>query len=229
MPLVLTVPDRLRARLRPLSLRVLVTTAVGFRPPAEARVPEAATKLALRSVAWLYQSLKEELTLLDKQQARLVEEAVPTLLAIKGVGTDTAGALLVAAGDNPNSLRSEAAFAQLCAVAPVPASSGKTQRYRLNRGGNRDANRARYVLAIGRLGWDERTRTYADKRTQEGKTKAEIIRCLKRYLARELTPPFWNSSLDTHKSITLGCYRNEGGEPSELVTLITSFSSHILL
>jgi transposase len=186
--LVLTAPDCLRARLRSLSRRTLVTTAVRFRPPADARAPEAATKLALRSVARRYQALEAEITLLDQQLALLVQEAAPGLLAIKGVGTDTAGALLVAAGDNPDRLRSEAAFAHLCGVAPVPASSGRTQRYRLNRGGNRDANRALYLLTIGRLGWDERTRAYADKRTQQGKTKAEIIRCLKRYLARELYP-----------------------------------------
>jgi transposase len=186
--LVLTAPDCLRARLRPLAPRALVTTAARLRPSAEARTPEAATKLALRTVARRSQALDVEIALLDKHLMHLVEETAPALLAIKGVGTDTAGALLVAAGDNPNRLHSEAAFAHLCGVAPIPASSGKTQRYRLNRGGNRDANRALYLLAIGRLGWDERTRTYADKRTQQGKTKAEIIRCLKRYIARELYP-----------------------------------------
>lgn len=101
-------------------------------------------------------------------------------------GADTAGALLAAAGDNPERLRSESAFAHLCGVAPIPASSGKTNRHRLNRAGNRDANRALYVLALGRLGYDERTRAYAARRTTEGKTKREIIRCLKRYLAREV-------------------------------------------
>jgi transposase len=178
--LVLTAPDRLRARFRSLSPRTLVAAAIRLRPPADAWTPEAATKLALRSVARRYQVLEAEIALLDRHLARLIEAAAPTLLAIKGVGTDTAGALLVAAGDNPDRLHSEAAFAHLCGVAPVPASSGKIQRYRLNRGGNRDANRALYLLAIGRLGWDERTRTYADKRTREGKSKPEIIRCLKR-------------------------------------------------
>jgi transposase len=122
---------------------------------------------------------------LDRQLDELVRDAAPALVAIKGVGADTAGALLVAVGDNPERLRSEAAFAHLCGVAPVPASSGKTQRHRLSRSGNRDANRALYLLAIGRLGWDARTRLYAERRTREGKTKAEIIRCLKRYIARE--------------------------------------------
>ena len=88
-------------------------------------------------------------------------------MAVKGVGADTAGALLVGAGDNPDRLRSEAAFARLCGVAPVPASSGRTTRYRLSRGGNRDANRALYLLAIGRMGWDARTRDYAARRTAD--------------------------------------------------------------
>ena len=83
-------------------------------------------------------------------------------------------------------LKSEASFARLCGVAPVPASSGKTIRHRLNRGGNRDANRALHVLALGRMSWDERTREYIAKRTTEGKSKREILRCLKRYLAREV-------------------------------------------
>src|SRR5207248_9451751 len=110
------------------------------------------------------------------------------LVAFKGIGIDIAATLLATAGDNPDRLRHESAFAHLCGVAPIPASSGKTQRHRLNRGGDRDANRALYLLAIGRMGWDPATRAYTDKRTQQGKTKAEIIRCLKRYIARELYP-----------------------------------------
>jgi len=92
----------------------------------------------------------------------------------------------VAAGDNPDRLQSEAAFASLCGVAPIPASSGRTNRHRLSRGGDRDANRALYLLALGRMGWDPRTRAYVDRRTADGLSKPEIIRCLKRYLAREL-------------------------------------------
>jgi transposase len=183
--LVLTAPDVLRMRLRCLSLPALVETAARFRPPAGPSTAEAGTKLALRSIARRYGALAEEIAALDQQLDQLVRAAVPVLVAIKGVGTDTAGALLVAVGDNPERLRSEAAFARLCGVAPMPASSGKTQRHRLSRGGNRDANRALYLLAVGRLGWDERTRIYAERRTREGKTKPEIIRCLKRYIARE--------------------------------------------
>ena len=126
-----------------------------------------------------------EVAALDRQLDQLVRQAAPALVAIKGVGTDTAGARLVAVGDNPERLRSEAAFAHLCGVAPVPASSGKTQRHRLRRSGNRDANRALYLLATGRLGWDERTRIYTARRMREGKTKAEIMRCLKRSIARK--------------------------------------------
>jgi transposase len=160
----------------------LVGTAARLRLSACLQTPEVATKLALRSIARRYQALTHEITVLDQ----LVAETAPALLAIKGVGTDTAGALLVAAGDNPERLRSEGAFAHRCGVAPVPASSGKTHRYRFTRGGNRDANRALYLLAIGRLRWDARTRTYVAKRTEAGKTKPEIIRCLKRYIAREV-------------------------------------------
>lgn len=184
--LVVTAPAELRTRLRSLSVTTLVETVARFRSSAAPTTAEAGTKLALRSIARRYQALTEEIAALDQQLDHLVRAAAPALVAIKGVGTDTAGALLVAAGDNPERLRSEAAFAHLCGVAPLPASSGKTQRHRLSRGGNRDANRALYLLAIGRLGWDERTRAYADRRTTEGKSKSEIIRCLKRYIAREV-------------------------------------------
>ena len=103
-----------------------------------------------------------------------------------GVGPDTAAALLVTAGSNPERLKSEAAFAALCGVSPVPASSGKTNRHRLNRGGDRQANAALYRIVIVRLRYHESTRTYFQRRMGEGKTKTEIIRCLKRYVAREV-------------------------------------------
>jgi transposase len=120
--------------------------------------------------------LSEEISTLEEQIAWLVSKAAPDLLALKGLSTDTAAVLLVAAGDNPERLRSEAAFANLCGVAPIPASSGKVVRHRLNRGGNRDANRALYMIAVGRMSWDERTRTYVAKRAAEGKSKSEIQR-----------------------------------------------------
>jgi transposase len=186
--LVVTAPDALRAHLRPLSLAMRVAAAAAFRPGRGRGTPTAAAKLALRSVARRYQQLSAEIEALDAQLARLAARAAPALLAVKGVGTDTAATLLAAVGDNPDRLRSEAAFAQLCGVAPIPASSGKTTRHRLNRGGNRDANRALHLLAVRRLAWDSRTRAYAARRTAQGKSKPEILRCLKRYLARELYP-----------------------------------------
>jgi transposase len=174
--LVVTAPDALRERLRPLTLHQLVTTAAAFRGGAPPSTPLAATKLALRSIAVRYRALRAEGRALDAQLDRLLAAAAPGLVALKGVGTDVAATLLVAAGDRPDRLRSEAAFAHLCGVAPVPASSGKTQRHRLNRGGDRDANRALYVLALVRLRCDPRTRAYVARRTAEGLSKLEILR-----------------------------------------------------
>ncbi len=182
---LVTAPQKLRERFRGLAMHHLVATAARLRP-GSMRSPEAAAKLALRMLAARYQQLTAEIEELDAQISGLASEAAPDLVAIKGVGTDIAASLLAAAGDNPERLRSEAAFAHLCGVSPIPASSGKTNRHRLNRGGNRDANRALYLLAVGRLSYDPRTRAYATKRTAEGKSKTEIIRCLKRYLAREV-------------------------------------------
>src|SRR5205085_8588690 len=110
---------------------------------------------------------------LEAHLEQLVSQAAPDLVALKGVGIDIAATLLATAGDNPDRLRYESAFAHLCGVAPIPASSGKTQRHRLNRGGDRDANRALYLLAIGRMGWDPATRAYVQRRTAEGLSKPE--------------------------------------------------------
>jgi transposase len=184
--MLLTAPQELREELRSLSTAKLVCRTSRFRLSGSPDTVEAATKFALRSVARRYQHLQEEIKELDEQLNRLVEQAAPELVAVDGVGTDTAAALLIAAGDNPERLKSEAAFAHLCGVAPIPASSGKTVRHRLNIRGNRDANRALYVVAFGRMSRDERTKAYVARRTAEGKSKKEIIRCLKRYIAREL-------------------------------------------
>jgi transposase len=184
--LLVTAPEELKAELRGLSTTKLVATVARFRLGAHSEDLRAATKLAMRSVARRHLRLSEEITELEKQIERLVAKAVPALASLRGVGTDTAASLLVAVGDNPERLKSEASFARLCGVAPVPASSGKTARHRLNRGGNRDANRALHVLALGRMSWDERTREYVARRTAEGKSRREILRCLKRYVAREV-------------------------------------------
>ena len=185
--LLVTAPEELKAELRGLSTAKLVATAARFRPGGRPQDLRAATKLAMRAVSRRHRRLSEEIAELEEQIARLVAEAVPALASLRGVGTDTAASLLVAVGDNPERLKSEGSFARLlCGVAPVPASSGKTVRHRLNRGGNRDANRALHVLALGRMSWDERTREYVTRRTAEGKRKREILRCLKRYVAREV-------------------------------------------
>jgi transposase len=115
----------------------------------------------------------------------LVTETAPTLLELHGVGLDTAASLLVTAGDNPDRLRSEASWAHLCGVTPIPASSGKIIRHRLNRGGDRHANAALYRIVLTRMSRDPRTRDYVTRRRAEGRSSREIIRCLKRYVARE--------------------------------------------
>jgi transposase len=143
-------------------------------------------KFTLRSLARRIIALEAEVTEIDRQLVPLVERTAQTLTAIYGVGLDVAATLLTAAGDNPARLASPAAFAHLCGAAPIPASSGKTQRHRLNRGGNRQANHALWVIAMVRLRHDQRTKTYRDRRITEGKSSREIIRCLKTYIAREV-------------------------------------------
>jgi len=135
---------------------------------------------------WRHAALSTEIAEFDRALGQVVSEAAPGLLALPGVGTDVAGAHLVAAGDNPERLSSEAAFARLCGVAPLPASSGRTSRHRLNRGGDRIANNALWRIVLVRMSSDPRTRYYMERRTKEGLSKKEIIRCLKRYVAREV-------------------------------------------
>lgn len=185
LALVLTSPESLRGSLRGLSVTSVVRVAARFRrgPLVD---PAAATKLALRHLARRHAALSAEIAELDRDLALVVAAVAPALLALPGVGTDVAGALLVAAGDNPERLSSEAAFARLCGVAPLPASSGKTNRHRLNRGGDRIANNALWRIVMVRMSTDPRTRNYVERRIKEGLSKKEIIRCLKRYVAREV-------------------------------------------
>jgi transposase len=140
----------------------------------------------LRLLARRIQHLGAEVNDLTRRITAAVESHAPQLLERRGVGPDSAAALLIAAGDNPERLRSEASFAALCGASPIEASSGKTRRHRLNRGGDRQANAALHRIAITRLRCDERTRDYLDRRTAEGKTRREAIRCLKRHIAREI-------------------------------------------
>jgi transposase len=184
--MLVTAPEVLRRRLRGLPTKELVAVAARFRLGGEPDDVQAATRFALRSVARRHEVLSEEIAELDAQLERLVAEASPGLLRLPGVGTNHAATLLVLAGDNPERLKSEASFASLCGVSPVEASSGKVVRHRLNRGGNRDANRALHMICVVRMGSDRRTKRYVSRRTAEGKSKWEIMRCLKRYIAREV-------------------------------------------
>jgi transposase len=183
--LVVTAPVELREVLSGLTSSQLVARCSGWHS-GQLDTPTTAAKYALRSLARRYTRLTEEIKGLNRELARLTVAFAPTLIDSIGIGPDTAADLLVTAGSNPERLKSEAAFAALCGVSPIPASSGKTNRYRLNRGGDRRANAALYRIVIIRLRYDVRTRTYLQRRTEEGKTKTEVIRCLKRYVAREV-------------------------------------------
>jgi transposase len=182
---ILTAPEQLRAELRGLSTRARVERCAGFRPDRAANATSG-TKRALRHLARRYQHLTDELAELDTDLKTLIEQAAPRTLAHHGVGPDVAGALLVTAGDNPDRLANDAALAALCGASPVEASSGKVIRHRLNRGGDRRANNALWRIAMVRMSTDSTTRAYVERRTKEGRSKKEIIRCLKRYIAREL-------------------------------------------
>ena len=188
--LVLTGPAELRQALAGQTTRQLLTTCRRLRAdkrPAEAGDPvTAAAKITLRRLARRIAALTEEIDELDADLRPLVARAAPALIAVYGVGTEVAAQLLTTAGDNPDRLRSEAAFAQLCGTAPLPASSGRTTRHRLNRGGDRHANYALHIIALVRLSSHERTKAYAARRRSEGLSNLEIIRCLKRYIAREI-------------------------------------------
>jgi transposase len=180
-----TAPEQLRATLIGLSERERITKAARLRV-TDTAAPLGAAKLTLVTLARRWQSLTGEIDMLDEKLEELVATAAPTLLATKGVGTETASMLLSAAGDNPERLGNDASFAALCGSSPVDASSGRQQRHRLNRGGDRQANCALYLIVLNRLSWDQRTKAYMARRVAEGKTKKEVIRCLKRYVAREV-------------------------------------------
>ncbi len=184
--LIVTAPADLREPLRQLSRGPLIAAAAAMRPGLIIS-PTAAVKLALRGLAQRHQLLTDQIEILDGELGRLTVEAAPKLTALRGVGPDVAGALLVAAGDNPERLRSEAAFARLCGAAPLPASSGKTTgRHRLSRGGDRQANNALWRIVMVRLASHPPTKDYMARRTKEGLSKKEVVRCLKRYVAREI-------------------------------------------
>ncbi len=186
--LILTAPSELREQ---LACRRTLKGKAGLcrrlRPdPRHVADPSHAARVSLRSLARRIEHLNREITELDTQLMPLVAATAPRTTALLGVSTGHAGQLLITAGQNIDRIHSESAFAALCGASPVPIASGKRGRYRLNPGGDRQANRALHMIAVCRLRYCPKTRAYAERRTTEGKTKKEIIRCLKRYIAREI-------------------------------------------
>ena len=183
--LISTAPEPIRAELRGLNVFRLLERASTYRPGTKRDIVSL-TKYTLRMLAKRAIALEEEITEIDAILTPLVNETAPELVSTLGLGTDTASTLLVAAGDNPERLHGEAAFAHLCGASPIDASSGKQERHRLNRSGDRQANSALWHIVITRMVYDPRTTEYIERRTNEGLTKKEAVRCLKRYVAREV-------------------------------------------
>ena len=184
--LIVSAPAEVRERLRGLATYELIKQLARSRPGTDLADPTCAVKTALRRLARRYQHLTEEIAEADAELEPLVAQAAPGLVELVGIGTETAAQLLITAGDNPDRLKSEASFAHLCGAAPIPASSGRTHRHRLNRGGDRQANHALHTIALVRMRYDPRTRHYVARRTSEGMSKKDIFRCLKRFIAREV-------------------------------------------
>jgi transposase len=206
--LIITAPQELREQLSERkTIRGKAALCRRLRPSrCELHRPAQAAKLALRSLARRIQTLDGEIAELDDQLEQLVRTAAPRTTQLLGISTGHAGQLLVTAGQNIERLRGDAAFAALCGASPIPASSGRTTRHRLNYGGDRDANRALHMIAVCRLRYCQRTRAYAQRRTAEGKTKREIIRCLKRYIAREAYHALRADLADLHAANPRPCH-----------------------
>jgi transposase len=185
--LVITAPDQIRARLDGLGGKALAAAAAALPGPDPAGPASEGTAMAMASIARRWLDLDAEAARLDTAMDQLSARAAPALRDRQGIGAQSAAALMITAGDNPGRVAAEARFAALCGVSPVDATSGKTQqRHRLNRGGDRQANSALWRIVQTRMQHDPRTQAYLDKRTREGRTRREIIRCLKRYIAREI-------------------------------------------
>jgi transposase len=184
---VVCAPDELRETLRRMTRMQLIRTLAAWRPDlTDYRNVVSAYRITLKSLGRRYLELHDEIADLDAMIGAIVDELAPELVARNSIGRNGAAQLLLTAGDNPERLHSEAGFAALCGVSPVPASSGKIARHRLNRGGDRAANSALHIIAIGRLRTDPKTKDYVARRIAEGHSKLEAIRCLKRYIAREV-------------------------------------------
>ena len=184
---LVTAPASLRELVAAPTTRGKLAMCVALRPGnLELGDPLHAAKTTLRALGRRVKYLDEEIAEFDRQLDVLVTRAAPTLVSRVGIGTQHAAQLLVTAGENIERLTSEAAFARLCGAAPIPVSSGNTQRMRLHRGGDRQANRALHMIAICRLRYDQRTIDYMARRRSEGLSKKDVLRCLKRFIAREV-------------------------------------------
>jgi len=186
--ILFSAPEELRIKLAGYDRAALVERCARLRPDPDGSLADAGhvAKAMLRRLARRIHDLDSEIAEANEQLIELVTTTAPTLLKVFGAGPAVAGQLLTTAGENPHRLHSESALARLCGVAPIPASSGNTTRHRLHRGGDRAANSAIHMIVINRLRWHEPTKAYLARRTAEGKTKKEIIRCLKRAVVREL-------------------------------------------
>jgi hypothetical protein len=182
---IVTAPETLRQELRQLSVTELVRRCSRFRRSNTRTLDHLATVLALRSLAQRIQTATDEAALLEREILTHVRALAPELLDEAGVGPIVAAQLIVS-WSHKDRVRSEAAFARLAGVAPLPASSGLTNRHRLSRGGDRQLNRALHTVILHRRQHDAQTRQYIDRRVAEGKTRREATRLLKRYLARHL-------------------------------------------
>jgi transposase len=185
--LLVSAPEALRSQLSGLSTTELVRRCARVRIDGDRLLdPAMATKAALRAITRRIQALEEEIALADIRLRPATAATAPRTAALFGAGPDVAGQLLVTAGDNPHRLRSEAALAHLVGISPLPASSGRTDRHRLNRGGDRAANAAVHRIVLCRMRHHQPTRAYVERRTTQGLSKKEIMRCLKRYVVREV-------------------------------------------
>lgn len=184
--LLVSAPDKIRAKYRALATTALITALHRARPSGHLADPAYVTLLTLKTLAARCQALGTEIEAAEAALKEVLDSYAPMLCDLPGVGTEVASQLLITVGDNPDRLGNEAQFASLVGVAPVPASSGKTTRHRLSRGGDRNANHALYSVVLVRMASCQRTKDYVAKRTSEGKSKREIMRCLKRYAAREI-------------------------------------------
>ena len=195
--LIVNAPSELREVLEPLTDRKLINRCADLAP-GDIIDPTASAKHALRSLATRWVTLATEIAAHDEVLDAVTMAAAPTLREAFGIGTDSAAEMMILAGDNPTRIRSEAAFAKLCGACPIPASSGVTNRHRLFRGGHRQANAALYRIVIVRMRWHQPTLAYVGRRTAQGLSKKDIIRCLKRFVAREI----YHALIADHRSRT---------------------------